>query len=205
MRQGWIAGVDEAGRGPMAGPVVAACVVLPKDHVIAGITDSKRLSEDARERLFREITQRSAAWAIGIASPVEIDRLNILHASLLAMRRAVERLSLCPAEIWVDGNRLIPGCFLPQRAVVKGDLLHTEIGAASILAKVARDRIMRDYDRLYPQYGFAAHKGYPTPEHLNRLKEYGACRAHRRSFAPVAQILGLETRPRYRGQVVMGS
>jgi ribonuclease HII len=184
----WIAGVDEAGRGPIAGPVVAACVVLPPRHTLAGIADSKQLTPAQREALYAAITQRALAWAIGLASPREIERYNILQASLLAMRRAVLALPLTPQQVLVDGKHAIPNLPLPQQAVVGGDALEESIAAASILAKVARDRIMRELDRLYPQYGFAQHKGYPTALHLQRLQMYGACPAHRRTYAPVAQL-----------------
>jgi ribonuclease HII len=184
----WIAGVDEAGRGPIAGPVVAACVVLPPRHTLAGIADSKQLTPAQREALYAAITQRALAWAIGLASPREIERYNILQASLLAMRRAVLALPIPPQRVLVDGKHAIPNLPLPQQAVVGGDALEESIAAASILAKVARDRIMRELDRLYPQYGFAQHKGYPTALHLERLRMYGACPAHRRTYAPVAQL-----------------
>lgn len=184
----WIAGVDEAGRGPIAGPVVAACVVLPKAHALKGIADSKQLSPAQREQLFRQIRQVAVAWAVGIASPREIERLNILQASLLAMRRAVLSLSLVPQRVLVDGKHLIPGVALPQQAVVDGDALEECIAAASIVAKVVRDRIMTELDRLYPQYGFAWHKGYATEVHLERLARFGACPAHRRTYTPVRQL-----------------
>jgi ribonuclease HII len=184
----WIAGVDEAGRGPIAGPVVAACVVLPPRHTLAGIADSKQLTPAQREALYAAITQRALAWAIGLASPREIERYNILQASLLAMRRAVLALPITPQRVLVDGKHAIPNLPLPQQAVVGGDALEESIAAASILAKVARDRIMRELDRVYPCYGFAQHKGYPTALHLQRLRQYGACPAHRRTYAPVAQL-----------------
>ena len=184
----WIAGVDEAGRGPIAGPVVAACVVLPPCHTLTGITDSKQLAPAQREALYDAITRHALAWAIGLASPREIERYNILQASLLAMRRAVLALPIPPQRVLVDGKHAIPNLPLPQQAVVGGDALEESIAAASILAKVARDRIMRELDRLYPQYGFAQHKGYPTALHLERLRLYGACPAHRRTYAPVAQL-----------------
>jgi len=168
--------------------VVAACVVLPPRHTLAGIADSKQLTPAQREALYAAITQRALAWAIGLASPREIERYNILQASLLAMRRAVLALPLPPQRVLVDGKHAIPSLPLPQQAVVGGDALEESIAAASILAKVARDRIMRELDRLYPQYGFAQHKGYPTALHLERLRLYGACPAHRRTYAPVAQL-----------------
>lgn len=191
----WIAGVDEAGRGPIAGPVVAACVVLPPHHSLQGIADSKQLSPAQRERLFAAIKRVALAWSIGIASPREIERSNILQASLLAMRRAVLALPLMPQQVLVDGTHIIPRLPLPQRAIVDGDAQEACIAAASILAKVARDRIMRELDRLYPHYGFAQHKGYPTALHLERLRRYGACPAHRRTYAPVAQLCLLTPAP----------
>ncbi len=166
---------------------MAACVVLPTRHTIAGIADSKRLSAAQRERLFSQIQREAIAWAIGVASPREIEKLNILQASLLAMHRAVLRLPLAPTRVLVDGKFCIPRLSLPQQAVVDGDATEECIGAASILAKVARDRMMCELDRLYPQYGFSQHKGYPTPLHLERLLQFGACPAHRRTYAPVAQ------------------
>ena len=184
----WIAGVDEAGRGPIAGPVVAACVVLPPRHTLAGIADSKQLTPAQREALYHAITRHALAWAIGLATPREIERYNILQASLLAMRRAVLALPISPQRVLVDGKHAIPNLPLPQQPVVDGDALEESIAAASILAKVARDRIMRELDRLYPQYGFAQHKGYPTALHLERLRLYGACPVHRRTYAPVAQL-----------------
>ena len=161
----WVAGVDEAGRGPIAGPVVAACVVLPPRHTLTGIADSKQLTPAQREALYDAITRHALAWAIGLASPREIERYNILQASLLAMRRAVLALPIPPQRVLVDGKHAIPNLPLPQQAVVGGDALEESIAAASIVAKVARDRIMRELDRLYPRYGFAQHKGYPTPLH----------------------------------------
>lgn len=188
---GWVAGVDEAGRGPIAGPVVAACVVLPSDHAIEGIADSKCLTTARRQRLFTLIRDRAVALGIGLASPAEIDRLNILQASLLAMRRAVQRLPFRPALLLIDGNHCLPNYPFPQRAIVDGDATSEVIAAASILAKVVRDRLMEDYDRLYPLYGFARHKGYATPAHLHLLRHHGVSPLHRRSFAPVAELLGL--------------
>ncbi|MCS7209628.1 MAG: ribonuclease HII [Fimbriimonadales bacterium] len=184
----WVAGVDEAGRGPIAGPVVAACVVLPKAHGVKGIADSKRLNAAHREYLFAQIRREAIAWAIGVASPREIERLNILQATLLAMRRALLNLHLTPHCVLVDGQHTIPNLPLPQRAVVNGDATEESIAAASILAKVVRDRMMDELDRLYPQYGFSQHKGYPTPLHLERLQQFGICAAHRRTYAPVAQL-----------------
>lgn len=185
---GLIAGVDEAGRGPLAGPVVAAAVILDDLNPVHGLADSKMLSATRRERLFDEIRARALAFAIAQASVEEIDQLNILQATLLAMRRAVEALRLPPARVLVDGNRL-PVLRMPAEAIVRGDATVAAISAASILAKVARDEMCQELHRCHPQYGFDAHKGYPTPEHLSALREYGACSAHRRSFAPVQLVL----------------
>lgn len=185
---GLMAGVDEAGRGPLAGPVVAAAVILDDVHPIKGLADSKVLSPLRRERLFDEIVAKSLCHCIASASVEEIDRLNILQATLLAMRRAVLGLRLLPAKVLVDGNR-IPVLPVPAEAIVKGDARVQAISAASILAKVHRDRLCDGLHETYPQYGFATHKGYPTPEHLQALREHGACEAHRRSFAPVSEAL----------------
>ena len=183
-----VCGVDEAGRGPLAGPVYAAAVVLGTGVRVRGLADSKQLTPQARESLRTRIERRAFAWAVASASVDEIDTLNILQATLLAMRRAVEQLSCLPAEVLVDGLHCPPlGC--PARAVVRGDATVKEISAASILAKTARDRYMTELDRLYPQYGFAQHKGYSTPEHLDALRRHGACLHHRQSFAPVREVL----------------
>lgn len=184
----FIAGVDEAGRGPIAGPVVAGCVLVREPFHLEGVRDSKTLGELTREKLFETIRQQVVAWSVGIASPREIERLNILQASLLAMRRALLALPITPEQVLVDGNRIVPDYPVPQQAIVDGDALHPVISCASIVAKVVRDRLMRDLDALYPAYGFAQHKGYPTPEHLKRLERYGACAQHRRTYAPVAQL-----------------
>lgn len=179
-----IAGVDEAGRGPLAGPVVVAAVILDPSRSIAGLDDSKRLTERRREALFPLIRQCALAWAVVEVQADEIDRVNILQATLLGMSRAVARLSVCPGLALVDGNRL-PELPCPARAIVGGDGLEAAISAASILAKVTRDRLMLEWHRRYPQYGFDRHKGYPTPEHLESLARHGPCEIHRRSFAPV--------------------
>ena len=179
-----ICGVDEAGRGPLAGPVVAAAVILDPARPIRGLKDSKLLSAERREALALLIRERCVACAVGWASVEEIDRLNILHAALLAMQRAVAALATEPHEVWVDGDRAPPFSF-PARAIVAGDRLHKAISAASILAKTARDAEMRRLDALYPQYGLARHKGYATPEHLALLARHGACEIYRWSFAPV--------------------
>ena len=189
---GLIAGVDEAGRGPLAGPVVAAAVILDELQPIEGLADSKVLSEAKRERLYDEIRAKALCCAIGEASVEEIDSINILQATMLAMRRAVEGLRLKPAKVLVDGNRL-PVLRIPAEAIVKGDALVQCISAASILAKVHRDRLCLQLDALHPGYGFAGHKGYGTAEHLAALKVHGACAAHRRSFAPVREALGIST------------
>lgn len=184
---GLVAGVDEAGRGPLAGPVVAAAVILDDLHPIAGLTDSKKLSAARRERLFDEIRAKALCFCIAEASVEEIDRLNILQATLLAMRRAVMGLRLKPVMVLVDGNRL-PLLDVPAEAIVKGDARVLSISAASILAKVHRDRWCLQLHDRYPQYGFAGHKGYGTAAHLAALRAHGACPEHRRSFAPVAQV-----------------
>jgi ribonuclease HII len=185
---GLTAGVDEAGRGPLAGPVVAAAVILDELHPIAGLADSKALRPARREALFDEIRAKALCCSIAEASVHEIDRLNILQATLLAMRRAVAGLRLKPALVLVDGNRL-PRLAVPAEAVVRGDALVPAISAASILAKVHRDRWCLELHARYPQYGFDDHKGYGTAIHLAALRRHGACPEHRRSFAPVAQLL----------------
>ena len=183
------AGVDEAGRGPLAGPVIAAAVILPEGHGLDGLADSKQLSESRREALAAEIRRVAIAWAIGRAEVDEIDRLNILQASLLAMRRAVDGLTERPALALIDGNRC-PELDCPAEAIVKGDARVPAISAASILAKVTRDQEMFTLDVRYPQYQFARHKGYPTRAHLQALAEHGVSPVHRRSFGPVRRMLG---------------
>lgn len=187
---GLLAGVDEAGRGPLAGPVVAAAVILDELQPIDGLADSKKLTARQRERLFDEIRAKALCCAIAEASVEEIDELNILHATMLAMRRAVEGLRLKPAMVQVDGNR-IPVLNVPAQAIVQGDALVQAISAASILAKVHRDRLCLQLHETYPHYGFDGHKGYGTAEHLAALKLHGASPVHRRSFAPVRVALGL--------------
>lgn len=182
------AGTDEAGRGPLAGSVVAAAVILDPNDQVMGLNDSKKLSEKKREALFEEIKSRALSWAIAEASVAEIDELNILHASMLAMRRAVEALEVTPGHVLVDGNRC-PSLTLPATAVVGGDGLHECIGAASILAKVTRDRQMVAAHAQYPEYGFDRHKGYPTKAHRLALFEHGVTPLHRRSFAPVRAVI----------------
>jgi len=179
-----IAGVDEAGRGPLAGPVVAAAVILDPRRRIRGLADSKVLTPRTRERLHDQILERALCCCIAEASVEEIDRLNILHATMLAMRRAVEGLRLVPRRVLVDGNRL-PELRIEAEAIVQGDAKVAAISAASILAKVHRDRLCQALHDAHPGYGFAVHKGYPTPEHLDALQRLGACAVHRRSFAPV--------------------
>jgi ribonuclease HII len=185
---GLLAGVDEAGRGPLAGPVVAAAVILDDRKPIRGLNDSKLLSPAVRERLHDEILAKALCCSVALASVVEIDALNILQATLLAMRRAVEGLRLKPGKVLVDGNQL-PRLRIHAEAVIGGDAKVKAISAASILAKVHRDRLCLELHRLHPQYGFDGHKGYCTPEHLAALRLHGACVEHRRSFAPVRDVM----------------
>lgn len=185
---GLMAGVDEAGRGPLMGPVVAAAVILDDLNPIKGLADSKKLSPLRREKLYDEIRAKALCCSVGLATAEEIDTFNILQATLLAMKRAVEGLRLKPHKVLVDGNRL-PTLGILAEAIVKGDALVPVISAASIIAKVYRDRWCDDYHLQYPQYGFARHKGYGTAAHLAALREHGACPQHRRSFAPVAGVL----------------
>jgi ribonuclease HII len=187
----FVAGVDEAGIGPLAGPVVAGAVILPRHYKIRELDDSKVLDQETREKLAREIKENAIAWTTGVAQVEEIDQLNIYHAGLLAMRRAVECLKVSPHYILVDA-RTIPGCSVEQRGIICGDRLSASIAAASIIAKTARDAIMIELDQKYPGYGFASHKGYSTPRHFRMLTELGASPIHRRSFRPVRQALGLE-------------
>ena len=185
---GLMAGVDEAGRGPLAGPVVAAAVILDGLHTIEGLADSKKLTALRREKLYDEIRAKALCCSIALATVEEIDSLNILQATMLAMKRAVEGLRLKPHKVLVDGNRL-PTLVILAEAIVKGDALVPSISAASILAKVYRDRWCAQFHLEYPQYGFAGHKGYGTAAHLAALRLHGACPQHRRSFAPVAEVL----------------
>ena len=187
-RPGLIVGVDEAGRGPLAGPVVAAAVMLDELKPIKGLADSKKLTAKARERLYDEIRAKAVCCAVAEASVEEIDRLNILQATLLAMRRAVQALRLKPQLVLVDGNRL-PVLDVRAEAIVGGDAKVAAISAASILAKVHRDRFCEALDAQYPEYGFARHKGYGTAQHLAALKTHGACPQHRKSFRPVTEVL----------------
>ncbi|OTQ74963.1 MULTISPECIES: ribonuclease HII [unclassified Gilliamella] len=183
-----IAGVDEVGRGPLCGDVVTAAVILDPNKPIEGLTDSKKLSEKKREALFDIIKQNALAWCVARASVDEIDELNILHATMLAMQRAVSGLNIKPNYVLVDGNRC-PNFGIRTQAVVKGDLLVAEISAASILAKVTRDREMVELDKLYPQYGLAKHKGYPTKDHLNAIEQHGVNHLYRKSFTPIKRLL----------------
>lgn len=183
-----VAGVDEVGRGPLCGPVVTAAVILDPSRPIQGLNDSKKLTEARREALYDEICEKALAWCIARAEVEEIDSLNILHATMLAMQRAVEGLSVVPKLALIDGNRC-PKLSVPSAPVVQGDAQVPAIAAASILAKVSRDREMVALDLIYPGYGMAGHKGYPTPEHLGALQRLGPTPIHRRSFAPVKALL----------------
>lgn len=186
-----VAGVDEAGMSPLAGPVAAAAVILPPHFRLAGVDDSKKLDAKMREALAAKIKEHAIAWAVGLVSPEEIDRVNIYRAGLLAMRRAIEALDPAPETLLIDARKL-PDVPLPQKAIVHGDALSFSIAAASIIAKTTRDAIMIELDARYPGYGFAKHKGYPVREHYEALERLGACEVHRRSFAPVRKVLGLE-------------
>lgn len=181
-----IAGVDEAGRGPLAGPVFAAAVILRPTACILGLTDSKLLTEKQREKIFQEIMTTCVTYGVGFSSVAEIDEINILQASLLAMRRAIAQLPISPQEVWVDGNQ-DPRCGYTTKLIVQGDFLVPCISAASIVAKVTRDRVMKKLDEQFPGYGFAKHKGYGTKEHMKMLKTLGPTEHHRRSFAPVRE------------------
>lgn len=183
-----VAGLDEAGRGPLAGPVVAAAVILPRRCQLAGLNDSKQLTEMERERLYDEIRRRAVGIGVGQASEREIDAMNILEATRLAMCRAIQALPAMPDYLLLDAIEL-SAVSLPQRAIIKGDTLSVSIAAASIVAKVTRDRLMGDYHRQYPQYNFQAHKGYGTAEHLRMLAAHGPCAIHRRSFRPVGEAV----------------
>lgn len=188
--QSTVCGIDEAGRGPLAGPVVAAAVILDPNRPIDGLNDSKKLSEKKRKQLAEEIRQHAIAWAVAEASVEEIDRINILQASLLAMRRAVELLAVKPESAQVDGNKC-PRLDIPVEAIIKGDGKVASIAAASILAKTTRDAQMRALHESYPQYGFDRHMGYPTAAHFAALRQHGASPVHRRTFGPVAEQLSL--------------
>jgi len=188
----WVCGVDEAGRGPLVGAVVAGAVVLDPNNPIEGLKDSKKLTAARREYLYEQIMEKAKAWGVGEASPLEIDQINILQATMLAMRRAIEdlatRLGTWPDKALIDGNRC-PELPIAAEAIVKGDAKEPAISAASIVAKVTRDRQMMSLHERYPEYGFAQHMGYPTEAHFAALKQYGACDQHRRSFSPVRKVL----------------
>ena len=184
-----VAGADEAGRGPLAGDVVAAAVILDPENPVVGLNDSKKLSEKKREALFEEIRNKALACSVARASVAEIDEINILHASMLAMKRAIDSLPIAAEHALIDGNRIPKELPCPAEAVVKGDARHAAIAAASILAKVTRDREIVALDEQYPEYGFAKHKGYPTAVHLAAIQEHGVCDIHRRSFGPVKRII----------------
>lgn len=186
--EGLLAGVDEAGRGPLAGNVVASAVILGDHHNISGLDDSKRLTARRREQLALDIKRYSMAWSIVSVSAQEIDQLNILQATMLAMKRAVEQLSLSPGHVFIDGNRC-PSITYPATSIIKGDSRVAEISAASILAKVERDRQMQELHLEYPCYGFDKHKGYPTKQHVEALLKHGPCPQHRRSYKPVKDVL----------------
>ncbi|WP_318464493.1 ribonuclease HII [Photobacterium leiognathi] len=186
-----IAGVDEVGRGPLVGAVVTAAVILDPNNPIEGLTDSKKLTEKKRNLLFDEIKEKALSWSLGRCEADEIDELNILQATMVAMQRAVEGLHIQPDFVLIDGNK-VPELPMAAQAVVKGDLRVAEISAASIIAKVTRDREMEALDAEYPQYGFAKHKGYPTKAHFEALEQHGAIEQHRKSFKPVKRILGLD-------------
>ena len=181
--------MDEAGRGPLAGPVVAAAVIIPKGLVIEGVCDSKKLSHRRREELFADIINSEAITAVGIINHDEIDRYNILKASLMAMRKAILGLEKKPEFVLVDGNQNVPNLDIPQIAVVSGDAICKSVSAASIIAKVTRDRIMDKFQEMYPQYSFSEHRGYPTPKHLEELKRFGPTEIHRKSYRPVEELL----------------
>jgi ribonuclease HII len=187
----WVAGVDEAGRGPLAEAVYAAAVILDPKKPIAGLKDSKLLSEKKRFMLADLIKRNALAWNVAFASVEEIDSLNILQATLLAMRRAVEGLMVMPDEVWIDGNHIPSGLLMKARSIIKGDRSEQAISAASILAKTSRDIILLVLDKQYPLYGFAQHKGYPTTQHLNAIAKYGIIAAHRKSFYPIKRYCSL--------------
>lgn len=177
-----IAGIDEAGRGPLAGPVVVGIAIMPENSMIEGVNDSKKVSEKKREKLYDLITQEAIAWNVGIADQNEIDEINILNATKLALTRAIDGLKIKPDLILVDALTNINTLGIPYKSIIKGDAKEYSIAAASILAKVTRDRMMREYDEIYPQYGFSGHKGYGTEKHIAAIKEYGPCILHRKSF-----------------------
>lgn len=177
-----IAGIDEAGRGPLAGPVVVGVAIMPRDSMIEGVNDSKKVSEKKREVIYEKITEEAIDWGVGIATQNEIDDINILNATKLALTRAIENLKIKPDLILVDALTNIDTKGIPYKSIIKGDAKEYSIACSSIIAKVTRDRMMREYDQIYPQYGFEAHKGYGTAKHIQALKEYGPCIIHRKSF-----------------------
>ncbi len=189
-----VAGLDEAGRGPLAGPVVAAAVVFPEGLLIPGVTDSKQLTESRRELLYRLIISGAVAYGIGIVDERTIDEVNIREASIIAMERALDGIFPAPDHLLIDGNFTLPRITISQRPIIKGDCLSHSVAAASILAKVTRDRIMRELHELFPRYNFQKHKGYGTKEHMDLLRLHGPCDAHRKSFQPVAEMLRAGTR-----------
>lgn len=191
MKAHLVCGVDEAGRGPLAGAVFAAAVILDPTKPIAGLADSKKLSEKKRDALAIKIKENALSWAVAKSSVEEIDAINILQASLLAMKRAVENLSILPNEVLIDGLHC-PDLLIPMRAIVQGDSKEASISAASILAKTERDAELYRLDKQYPEYGFAKHKGYPTPLHMQMLEQHGVLPIHRRTYAPVKKILNLK-------------
>ncbi len=178
----YICGIDEAGRGPLAGPVVVASVIMPKDSMIEGVNDSKKVSEKKREKVYEEIIKEALSYSVGIVDETKIDEINILQATKKGLTNSVKELTITPDIILVDALTNIDTCGVPYRSIIKGDALSYSIAAASIIAKVTRDRIMLGYDKVYPEYGFAKHKGYGTSAHITAIKEYGLCPIHRRSF-----------------------
>ncbi len=178
----YIAGIDEAGRGPLAGPVVVGCVIMPENSFIEGVNDSKKVSEKKREKLYEEITNEAIAWSVGIIDQTEIDEINILNATKKALTMAIQNLEVKPERILVDALEHIDTCGIPYTSIIKGDAKNYSIAAASIIAKVTRDRIMYEWDEIYPEYGFAAHKGYGTAKHIQAIRENGICMLHRKSF-----------------------
>lgn len=177
-----IVGIDEAGRGPLAGPVVVGAVIMKPESFIEGVNDSKKISEKKREKLYEQITEEAIAWSVGIVDQKEIDEINILNATKKALKMAIMNLQVKPERIVVDALEHIDTCGIPYTSIIKGDAKVYSISAASIIAKVTRDRMMREYDEIYPEYGFAGHKGYGTAKHIQALKEFGPCALHRRSF-----------------------
>lgn len=178
----YIAGIDEAGRGPLAGPVVVGLAIMKPDSFIEGVNDSKKVSEKKREKLYEQITEEAIDWSVGIVDQSVIDEINILNATKKALHKAIENLKIKPERILVDALEHIDTCGIPYTSIIKGDAKVYSISAASIIAKVTRDRIMREYDEIYPQYGFAGHKGYGTAAHIQAIREYGPCAIHRASF-----------------------